>query len=146
MIQKLLIGFIIIFTACGEKSSQEQKFSVSIETPLLSDAPNENPKIKNAIEKIIDFLRSKNTPIDSLYLKNYQIDSIPWTFDIQHYNTFVYELQWKREQERVDSLLRIDSTGSVEYYMIPATGNISGYDRWIEYYPKTGEFNDYMLQ
>lgn len=99
-----------------------------------------------AVEKIISILKLKKAPIDSLYLKNYQIDSIPWTFHIQHYKIFVYDYQLEREKERTDSILEIDSTISVKHTMIPATGNISGHDRWIEYFPKTGELNDYLLQ
>jgi len=146
MIKKLFIGFFFVLIACNEKEKQEQRVSISIEEPLITEVSTDNPDLKIAIENITKLLKSKNHPTDSLYLKNYQIDSIPWTFHIQHYITFVYDLQWEREQKRVDSLLRIDSTRWIEHKMVPATGNISGYDRWIEYYPETGKLNDYLLQ
>ncbi|MBN7811366.1 hypothetical protein J0A68_10375 [Algoriphagus sp. H41] len=146
VMRKIFIGFIFIFIACREEVKQAQEFSISIEEPLISEIPTDSYDIKIAVDRIVGLLRSKNAPIDSLYLKNYQTDSIPWTFQIQHYTTFVYEFQWAREQERVDSLLKVDSTECVEYKMIPATGNISGYDRWIEYFPETGDINDYPFQ
>jgi hypothetical protein len=146
MIKLIFIGFIFVFIACGEVKKREQKISISIKKPLISEVSTDDPKINIAVDRIINLLRSKNAPIDSLYLKSYQTDSIPWTFHIQHYITYVHDNQWELEEARIDSLLKIDSVEWVEYRMIPATGNISGYDRWIEYFPETDKLNDYLLQ
>tara|TARA_R110001592_G_scaffold361578_1_gene672551 strand:+ start:11257 stop:11880 length:624 start_codon:yes stop_codon:yes gene_type:complete len=129
-------------------STSEQKSNVlelEIDAPLLIEFETQETELSDALDLIIGHLRAKNAPLDSLYLMGYQTDSIPWKFDIGHYQNFVSRALVRQDNARVDSILKYDTVEFVPIY-IPPTGNLSGYERFILYNPETGELNDFLYQ
>lgn len=138
---------VLILYSCATNTTEQtsQALELEINAPLLAEFKTQDPAISEAIHKIIKLLKTKNAPLDSLYLMWYQTDSIPWEFDIGHYQNFLSKALFKQDQARVDSILKYDSVEFVEWN-IPPTGNLSGHDRFILYNPETGELHDFLHQ
>lgn len=144
----IILALVLTLYSCGAGTS-EQKSSVlelEIDAPLLIEFETQEIELGDAIDLIIEHLRTKNAPLDSLYLMWYQTDSIPWEFDIGHYENFVSRALAKQDKARVDSILKYDTVEFVELNYIPPTGNLSGHERFILYNPETGELNDFLHQ
>ncbi|WP_152000735.1 MULTISPECIES: hypothetical protein [unclassified Imperialibacter] len=137
---------MVISIACGAGKDSRPQTPLRIDAPLLSEFSTNNSDLTRALDQIITYLDSKNAPTDSLYLTDYQTDSIPWAFRIDHYRAFVEQDKFDREMAKEDSLRQLPSGGRGEIVYVPKSGNQSGHDRWITYNPKTSEINDYLDQ
>ncbi|WP_339717141.1 hypothetical protein [Cyclobacterium amurskyense] len=149
MMNKITILALALTLHSCTNSTSEQKSNVlelEIDAPLLIEFETQETELSDALDLIIGHLRAKNAPLDSLYLMGYQTDSIPWKFDIGHYQNFVSRALVMQDNARVDSLLKYDTVEFMEPIYIPPTGNLSGYERFILYNPETGELIDFLYQ
>ncbi len=140
--------FMVTLVACGTSKDSRPQAQLKIGSPLLSEFTTDDKNLRQALDQIIAYLASQKESMDSLYLTDYQTDSIPWEFRIDHYRTFVVLDKFRRELAAEDSIMKLGSAASVEvpYVTPPVTGNWSGHDRWITYNPRTKELNDYLDQ